>query len=432
MPPETVDPPAEIKTETVLPNPVIPEGMDLSKKFFNDAMAAEKPTASEPEVVEKPETPAEEVKPGAQPEKTEKDPKFDQLSKDAGAVPTAPTTSERSKLPEELISGRKPEVKVDESIAEIDAMVLPKNAKPEQVASFAKLKEQSKKVIQEKLQRINELETKTSDGSTRAEIEAAQERVKTAEAKAKELESTIERLAYTESPKFKHFIVDESDTLKAAKSYFEGTEINPEIVEVAARSAGSQRIKVLTDAGADPNLVAAVAPYLAEYDAIQRKKVSALENWKTESTQWAESQRAQQEAAVTQRRASEDKIWDQVASKLKGEVAAFQKFDSHDDWNARGDTLMAEWKKVFNGEDVNLETVAEMIGYGVAFKAEHEIRMAVTEELNQKIKENERLKAAKPTGGATQGSAPNGAAELSPVDAAKKRFNDELAKARGA
>src|SRR6266850_619790 len=188
---EVAEPPT---TETpVLPNPVIPDGMDLSKKLFNEAMAEEK----------------------AEPTKVE----------------TSPAA--KAKLPEELITGKKPEVKVDDAIAEIDAMVLPKNAKPEQVASFAKLKEQSKKVIEEKLARINELETKTSDGATRAEIEAAQERVKTAETKTKELESTIERIAFTESPRFKQFLADESSTLTSAKAYFEGTEINPEIIEYA-------------------------------------------------------------------------------------------------------------------------------------------------------------------------------------------------------
>src|SRR5207249_3932261 len=107
------------------------------------------------------------------------------------------------------------------------------------IKSFGKLKEYSEKIILEKLARINELETKTSDGAARAEIEAAQERVKMAETRAKELESTIERVAFMESPRFKQFVSDESATLTIAKSYFEGTEINPEIVEYAARTTGA-------------------------------------------------------------------------------------------------------------------------------------------------------------------------------------------------
>jgi len=422
---ETAEPPA---TETpVLPNPVLTSDMDLSRKLFNEAMSAEKPRTPE----EASDNQSAEAHPEA--DKTTEAPKEPETKLETAAetkVETLPAA--KSKLPEELITGKKPEAKVDDAIAEIDAMVLPKNAKPEQVASFAKLKEQSKKVIEEKLARINELESKTSEGASRTEIEAAQERVKSAETRAKELESTIERVAFMESPRFKQFTADEGATLASAKAYFEGTEINPEIVEYAARVNGAQRIKILREAGLDAELIASVQPYLAQFDNIQRYKAGALENWKAESSQYAENQKAQQEAELGRRKESEDKVWTASIGKFENDLVPYRKFDANDAWNSRSDELKSKAKAIYNGDGISLDMVADTIVKGVAYDALDEVRVALTDELNKLIQENAKLKAARPNGGSTQVSgSTNGQENLSPVDAAKARFNQEMAKARG-
>jgi hypothetical protein len=45
---------------------------------------------------------------------------------------------------------------------------------------------------------------------------------------------------------------------------------------------------MLKEAGADSDIISAVAPYLASFDTIQRAKSTALENWKTTSAQYAQ------------------------------------------------------------------------------------------------------------------------------------------------
>lgn len=415
--PEIAEPPA-VET-TVLPNPVLPSDMDVSKKFFNDAMAAEQKgeTTETQETVQETKPPPEVVRP---PEETKPE-----------TTPSEATPASKSKLPEELITGKKPEAKVDDAIAEIDAMVLPKNAKPEQVASFAKLKEQAKKVIEEKVGRIRELETKTSDTGSRVEIDAAQERVKAAEARSKELESTLERVAFTESPRFKRFIADEAATLASAKTYFEGTDINPDIVEYAARTTGAQRVKILREAGADPELIASVQPYLVQYDNIQRYKAGALENWKAESAQMAERQKAQQEAELQNRRSEEDKVWTGSVSKFENELVPLRKFEKNDPWNTRSEELKTRAKAIYNGDGISLDVVADTILKGVAYDALDEVRVALTEELNKLILENGKLKAAKPNGGTVQGTATTTTADNdNTIDGAKRRWSAEMGKAQ--
>jgi len=412
---EVAEPPAQ----------TIPQAeVELSKSTFRDAMAAEK--AKQPQAIaENPDVDATPTEPAVEP--TPEKPVEPVVTQ----TPPADEPESKSKVPEELLSGKKPEPKVDEALAAIDAMVLPKNAKPEQVASFGKLKEESKRIILEKQQRISELESKTSDAAPRAEIESANERVKAAETRARELESQLERVAFTESPKFKRFLEDEAATLASAKSYLEGTEINPAIVDVAARTTGANRIKMLREAGADAEQIAAISPYLAEFDRIQRYKGSALENWKVENAQMSEQATRQQEAVMAQRRQSEERVWSQVVSESSGDIAAYRKFDGNDAWNERADQLDAESKRIFNGEGVDLKDVAMYIRKGAAFDAEHEIRIALTEELNKANAKIAKLTAAKPAVGNGAVPSPKVDANVTDEQAHKNAFNRELASARG-
>ncbi len=409
MPAETADPPVTIKTEAI-PNPVIPSDLDLSKSLFNQEMNKAK---GEPPKAEETPEPVKDTPPV-------------KVEKESTDKP-AESSEAKSKIPEELLGVKEPEEpKVDDALAAIDAMVLPKNAKPEQVASFAKLKEQSRKVIEEKLARITELETKTSDATSKAEIEAAQARVKAAEEKAKELESTVERISFYESDKYKQFAADEEAQLTGAKAYFQVTEINPEIIEVAARSLGPNRIRILKEAGADSDIISAVAPYLASFDTIQRAKSTALENWKTTSARDAEQQKAQQEAAQVQRQAEEERVWAETVKETAQDIAAYRKFDGNMEWNERADRLDAEAHRIFNGDGIDLKSMGLTIRKGIAYDAEHEIRLDFAEQIRLLRAENAKLKAAKPDGGAGQSAngAPN--KELTPQD----RFNQELEKAR--
>lgn len=419
---EVAEPPQPQVTEPVLPNPVLPSDLELSKANFRQNMEAE---TSRPSAPETPADPKPEVSPPPTIPEVEEKPKSDESVEKPIETPAA-----KSKLPEELITGKKPEVTVDEAIQKIRDAELPKNAKPDQIQRFGELKKYAETIVQEKLARINELETKTSEGASRHEIEAAQERVKAAETKAQELESTIERIAFTESPRFKQFIADESATLASAKAYFEGTEINPDIVEYAARTTGAQRVKILREAGADPELIASVQPYLVQYDNIQRYKAGALENWKAESAQMAEQQKAHQAAQLEQRRAEEDNVWTGSVSKFEQELVPLRKFEKNDAWNSRSDEIKSKAKAIYNGDGIGLDVVADTILKGVAYDALDEVRVALTEELNKLIVENGKLKAAKPNGGSVQGAGtPASEENLPPMEAAKRRFNIEKAKA---
>ncbi len=431
--------PFQLPTETLpevagLPNPVIPSDMQFSKDNFNAAMEAEKAKPSET-------TNATEVQPDKTPETKPAQESVDAESQKPEVAPATGTSTDKveippetpaskATLPEELLTGKKSEPEIDQSIQEIRDAKLPANAKKEQIESFGKLKSHAEKVIQEKLARINELESKTSEGASRHEIEAAQERIKVAEAQVKEYEATIERVAFTESPKFKQFLNDESATLTDAKKYFDGTEIDPNIIEYAARLNGAQRIKVLRESGADAELIAAVSPYLAQFDTIQRYKAGALENWKVEAAQQGEAYKAQQDAQAEQRRKAEDEVWSQVQTDLSN-LVPYRKFDKNDPWNSRADELLAKAKTVYNGDGVDLKEVGTIIGKGMAYDALDEVRVALTEELNRVVQENAKLKSAKPGASNGQVAATNNNANLSPMDQAKARFNQEMGAARG-
>ncbi len=421
----------ELPTETLptveLPNPVIPSDMEFSKSNFREQMESAKNTPIETETPDpKPDQPLpEELTPRAP--KVESQPEVTpEPATTADKVEIPPETpASKATLPEELLTGKKPEPKVDEDVQTLLSAEIKKGAKQDAIDNFKALREYSAKVIQERNDQIEELKAKTSEGASRHEVESERQRREAAEAKAKEFEQTIEKLAFTESPKFKQMLADESHTLATAKSYFEGTEINPDIIEYAARLNGAQRIKVLRESGADAELIAAVSPYLAQFDTIQRYKTGALENWKVEAAQQGEAYKAQQDAQAEQRRKAEDEVWSQVQIDLSN-LVPYRKFDKNDPWNSRADELLAKAKTVYNGDGVDLKEVGTIIGKGMAYDALDEVRVALTEELNRVVQENAKLKSAKPGASNGQVAAASNNANLSPMEQSKARFNQEM------
>lgn len=340
-------------------------------------------------------------------------------------------------IPDEFLTGEPPkkEEKVDDAVAQIEAMVLPPNAKKEQVASFAKLKEQSVTAIKAAHARVAELEAKTSDGSTKAEIEAAREEAKKAAERAAELEHKLEMAAFEKSPKFQQQYVEaEKGTLDGAKTYLEGTEIDPAVIEVAARLKGSARIKVLQDAGMDPSTLSAVTPYLAEYDKIQRGKASALENWKVQADAEALQQKQALDAKAAQRAQEENRIWDSTLQKISVQILPFRKVENNENWNKQGDTLLADAKRVYNGE-ADLAEVAEKVAMGTAYPVLQKMYDTVVQKNKDLAAENAKLKSARPgasSGSDLIGSASNGTyATEAERQMATFRRNLEVAKTGG-
>jgi hypothetical protein len=115
------------------------------------------------------------------------------------------------------------------------------------------------------------------------------------------------------------------------------------------------------------------------------------------------------------------------------DLVPLRKFEKNDSWNTRSEELLKQAKAVYNGDGVDLKTVAERLIKGQAYDALDEVRIALTEELNKVLGENAKLKSARP--GASNGQASisaNGSDEhLTPSEASKRRFNSEMSRARG-
>lgn len=338
---------------------------------------------------------------------------------------------EKSPFPDEFMGGDKKEAATqtqDDLLKQLESMELPKNAKPEQVASFKQLKDQSRKVIEQKIARITELEAKANGSSNKAEIEASNERIKAAEARALELEQTVERISFESSPRFKaQFVASEKAAVDGAKAYLAGTEINPNVIDLVMRESGPKRIAMLKEAGADAETIAAISPHLANFDAIQTAKAGALENWKANATQWEEQQKAQEEQQTQARKQEEDRIFGTVMEFAKTDLIPFKKVQGHDEWNAQVDKLQAEAKRIFNGEAGGLDVVAKTVAAGVAMPVLQKMFDGVVTQLNTLKAENAKLKAAKPDGGNGNARQQNGdVSNLSEEEQRKQRFNQNM------
>jgi hypothetical protein len=321
---------------------------------------------------------------------------------------------------------------VPEAIAEIDAMVLPKNAKPEQVANFTELKTKAKAHLQAALDRAADLEKQIGKATSATELEELRGKLTAAEAKAAEIEEQFSKVAYEKSPKFQaQFANREQTALDLAKMYLDGTEIKPDIIDLAAHATGRKRIEILKDAGLDDSAIQLVSPHLATYDTVQREKQFALTNWKTEATRQQQEAQQLSERAKQQRSEQENKVWDQVASKL--DLIPLRSSKENAEWNQRAESLKAEAKKIFNGDGADLPTFAETILKGKAYDAQQEVVDHLRGEVETLRSENARLKSAAPgavMNAGSQDTPPTTNTKTPHIEQAKSTFNQELSKAR--
>lgn len=404
---EVAEPPAAVE----------PSHVEVSKSIFNKAK--------------------EEVAGNAQPASTDVA-EIVQPAKPAAAAPiqAEPVPAEPAKpaIPDDVIAPPSSEPKkVDETIAAIDAMQLPKGAKPEAVASFSTLREKAKEKIAFQETKIRELEEKIGQTTNKADLEALQAKLTASEEKATKIEEDFSRVAFEQSPGFRSRFVDrEKAAILGAKSYLEGTEVKPEIIDVAAHVTGKKRLEILRDAGIEGDMLSAIVPYLASYDSIQQDKQVALDNWKGEAARLVEENNSKTQAQRARKLAEENGIWESVFHKT--DLLPLRRSKENAEWDARAEELAGKAKQIFNGEGVPVAVFAETIQKGVAYDAVNKVLERVLDDNKNLKAENAKLKSARPGGVITTGDAAPTAPDQSKVDPterAKATFNQELAAVRG-
>lgn len=345
-----------------------------------------------------------------------------------------PPPDKKSVIPEDVIDPDKSiPPKVHDAVAEIQAAELPKGAKKEQIDSFGKLKTKAASHLQAALDKAAELEKKIASGATpAAELEELRGKLTAAEERSRAISEDFEKVAFERSPKFKaQFGEREKTAIELAKSYLDGTEIKPEIVDLAAHATGRKRIEILQDAKLDESTISAVLPHLANFDTIQREKQSVLANWKVEAGKAQEELSQFSKVQMERKARQENEVWEKVVSKI--DLLPLRKSKDNSEWNTRGDEIVAEAKRLYNGEGADLPTFAETILRGVASRAQDEVVDHLKGEVANLRAENAKLKSAAPGGSinaGTQDGAPVDTTKMSREEVSKQTFNQELGKAR--
>jgi hypothetical protein len=337
----------------------------------------------------------------------------------------------KSTIPGDVLDPDKKTPAVHEDVAELLAAELPKGAKKEQIESFGKLKAAAAEKVQRALDRAAELEAKISTTTSPKELEELRGKLTAAQEKSDKIEEEFAKVAFKESPRFKaQFSGQKEAAIEMAKGYLEGTEIKPDIIELAAHATGRKRLDILKDAGLEESTISAILPHLAQVDTVQRNEQAALANWKAEQGKWSEEQ-AQRQAQEKQKRVEqEEKIWEQVVGKL--DLLPLRKSKDSPEWNARAEQLLAEAKRRFNGEGADLPTFAETVAKGVAYDAQTEVVEHLRGEVTSLRAETARLKSAAPGGAISAGTGdgkPVDTSKMSREEQAKSTFNQEKAKA---
>lgn len=314
---------------------------------------------------------------------------------DAAQPPLKPKAVVKAEPEVEVPAGflkEEKEVKADEHVDEplVTEDIRAKIPKGKASESFAALENAAKAKIDALRKENAELKGRPA-AAANPEIETE---LKTTREKTRELEEKIERIAFQESPKYQKFGTEEKAEIAAAKSYIEGSEINPAILEAAASTHGAARMKLLTEAGLDANTIAIVAPHLARVDAIRRERDASLESWKQTVGQEQEQTKAQQKQAEEQRVAQEKQVFEKVRMGMS-KLPAFTKVDGQDKWNALVEQNLKESEDFFHGRK-SLEELAQLGFRGVAQKTTELMNKELVKQVDALRAENTKLKAAQP------------------------------------
>lgn len=347
--------------------------------------------------------------------------------KPAEAAPTGKPAKEAPKpdaIPEQLVTGEKPKPTEPSHDDILDAEP-PANLSEKGKVSWRLMRERSKTIALERDNLRKELETAKASGAPKAEIESIQAEVKAARERAAELEKVIEREAFQQSPRFQQFLTREKAALDAAKGYLEGSEINPNVIDLAAAAKGAQRLKILRDAQMEPDMIAAVAPQLARLDEIQQAKAEALATSKQLAEQWSADEKraaAERDAAA---RTEEERVFAQVGAEVAQKFAPFQKIDGHDAWNAGVEQRLADAREFMFG-NLPVEKIAEIAYAGVAYKVVDQINATLREKLNAANARLAKYEAAQPGSGNGTGDDKPAQTFANATEAATARFREAM------
>lgn len=305
-----------------------------------------------------------------------------------------PSKDDDAIVPAQFLDPTKKEGSVDSSKVEIvDDPPLPTNAPAKMLREAIDRKDALIKRIQNEIQELRKAPSPpaTPAGPTQEHLDA----LKSATERAAQLEQELERSAYERSPKFQKFGAEHSAEITAAKSYLEGTDISPGLVEAAANTSGATRIKLFRDNGVDSETIASIMPHLARADSIRRERDASLDNWKTSLAQESEQYKARQTQEEGRRAEEERRVFTEVGEQMRKENPAFTRVEANEKWNAIVEQNEKDAEAFFSGSKP-LPELAKLAYDGVSARTIRMMNGELTRMLNEARAENSKLKAAQP------------------------------------
>lgn len=196
----------------------------------------------------------------------------------------AKSSSDSSGIPEEILTGAKPEDKTPEKDDDSPFKVeLPASASEKTKVNWARAQK-----AYEALEAKYELQTRDFEAHKKATPkvdEAMAAKYKAIEQEKTELAERLEKVSFQESPRFQKILKRENQLIESAKETLKGTDFDPQVVDLAAHATGAVRRKILDDAGIEGSARTDVMAYISRLDELGVEKAEALANYKTLSEQ---------------------------------------------------------------------------------------------------------------------------------------------------
>ncbi len=254
----------------------------------------------------------------------------------------------------------------------------------------------------------------------RQEFEAARTR-------AQELEKELETVSVERSGKFRSWQASEQSNLTAAKSYLDGSDVAPHVVEAAASVTGAARLKALRESGMDAETISAVMPHLAAVDAARQTMNQMRENATAERTAIEAEEKARGEQGETARKQEYEQAFKKVTTDIFEKYDVFRNNTGDAKWDARANQFRADAAKVFSGDAGSVEAMARVAAVGVIGEAQNEYIGSLKKMLSDAQATIKQLKGSEP-GAGVQG----GGGKSATVDASVPWEDAVMAKFRAA
>lgn len=312
------------------------------------------------------------------------------------AKPTAQPA--KGEIPEELLTGVKPEAPTEKEDDDPFKAELPASASEKHKVNWRRAREANEANLARIAAMAKEIETHKA---TPRVDEAMAAKFKTVEQERNEARNELSRTAYEKTPEMRELHSAALNAIAKAKTYVPES-VSKGIVEAALDLKGHARLKYLEDAGLSPTEANAVDARISDAEELKQDFDRRLEKHNEGMATHEQLAKARAEQEKQAQIDEAGKVFDTVLKSLIPKLAPLQKLDpeKYPEWNQRADEIPKLARRMFTN-DLELAEAAELAVMGASAVEYRKIAETLQGRLKEANATIAKMTAGQPSAGST-------------------------------